>query len=53
MIEELKETLNNLCSEFGLDNEVVIKASQDLDIYIVEEQRKRLNECNTKAYNRT
>ena len=49
MIEELKEKLNNLCWELSLDNEIVIKASQDLDIYIVEEQRKRLNEYNTKS----
>lgn len=46
MIEELKEKLNNLCWELSLDNEIVIKASQDLDRYIVEEQRKRLNEYN-------
>ena len=49
MIEELKEKLNKLCCELSLDNEVVIKASQDLDIYIVEEQRKRLNEYNTRS----
>lgn len=49
MIEELKEKLNKLCYELSLDNEVVIKASQDLDIYIVEEQRKRLNEYNTRS----
>lgn len=49
MINELKEKLNNLCWELSLDNEIVIKASQDLDIYIVEEQRKRLNEYNTKS----
>ena len=49
MIEELKEKLNNLCWELSLDNEIVIKASQDLDRYIVEEQRKRLNEYNTKS----
>lgn len=44
MIEELKENLNNLCCELGLDNEVVLKVSQHLDNFIVEEQRKRLNE---------
>ncbi len=44
MIEKLKENLNNLCYELGLDNEVVLKASQHLDRYIVEEQRKKLNE---------
>lgn len=49
MIEKLKEKLNNLCWELSLDNEIVIKASQDLDRYIVEEQRKRLNEYNTKS----
>ena len=43
-IEKLKENLNNLCYELGLDNEVVLKASQHLDRYIVEEQRKKLNE---------
>lgn len=43
MVEELKEMLNNLCDEFGHNNEVVIKVSQHLDTYIVEEQRKRLN----------
>lgn len=43
MIDELKKILNDLCVEFGHDNEVVIKVSQHLDRYIVEEQRKRLN----------
>lgn len=47
MIDELKKILNNLCEEFGHDNEVVIKVSQHLDKYIVEEQRKRLN--NTRS----
>lgn len=49
MIEELKEKLNNLCWELSLDNEIVIKVSQHLDRYIVEEQRKRLNEYNTRS----
>lgn len=44
MIEEFKNLLNNLCEEFGTNNEGVLKVSQNLDKLIVEEQRKRLNE---------
>lgn len=42
MINEFKELLNNLCSEFGVNNEVVIKVSQHIDKLILEEQREML-----------
>lgn len=42
MIDTFKQLLNNLCEEFGTNNEVVIKVSQQLDELIVEEQRNRL-----------
>lgn len=44
MIEEFKNLLNNLCEEFGPNNEVVLKVSQHVDELIVSEQIKRLNE---------
>ncbi|MCR1822429.1 aspartyl-phosphate phosphatase Spo0E family protein [Terrisporobacter muris] len=44
MIEEFKNLLNNLCEEFGTNNEVVLKVSQHVDELIVLEQRKRLSE---------
>lgn len=44
MIDTFKELLNDLCGEFGTNNEIVLKVSQHLDKLIVEEQRKRLNE---------
>lgn len=44
MIDAFKELLNNLCEEFGTGNEVVIRVSQELDKYIVDEQRKKLKE---------
>lgn len=43
MIDELKNLLNNLCEEFGTNNEVVLKVSQHVDELIVSEQRNRLN----------
>lgn len=39
MVDTFKELLNDLCKEFGTNNEVVIKVSQHLDKLIVEEQR--------------
>lgn len=42
MIDTFKQLLNNLCEEFGTNNEVVIKVSQQLDELIVKEQRNRL-----------
>lgn len=44
MIEKFKNLLNNLCEEFGTNNEVVLKVSQHVDELIVLEQRKRLSE---------
>lgn len=44
MIEEFKNLLNNLCEEFGTNNEVVLKVSQHVDELIILEQRKRLSE---------
>ena len=44
MIEEFKNLLNNLCEEFGTNNEVVLKVSQHVDELIVLVQRKRLSE---------
>lgn len=42
MINEFKELLNNLCAEFGVNNEVVIKVSQHVDKLILEEQKNML-----------
>ncbi len=42
MMNEFKELLNNLCGEFGINNEVVIKVSQYLDKLILEEQKDML-----------
>lgn len=42
MIDTFKELLNDLCEEFGTNNEVVLKVSQKLDELIVKEQRNRL-----------
>lgn len=39
MIDIFKDLLNNLCEEYGTNNEVVLKVSQYLDKLIVEEQR--------------
>lgn len=44
MIDEFKSSINNLCEEFGTNNEVVLKVSQHVDKLIVSEQRKRLSE---------
>ena len=44
MIDEFKSLLNNICEEFGTNNEVVLKVSQHVDTLIVSEQRKRLSE---------
>ena len=43
MINEFKNLLNNLCEEFGTNNEVVLKVSQHIDELIVTEQRNRLS----------
>lgn len=43
MINEFKNLLNNLCEEFGTNNEVVVKVSQHVDKLIVSEQRNRLS----------
>lgn len=40
MIDVFKELLNNLCEEFGTNNEVVVKVSQHLDKLIVNEQKR-------------
>lgn len=43
MLKEFKELLNNICEEFGTNNEVVIKVSQHVDKLIVSEQKNRLS----------
>lgn len=43
MIDEYKKLLDKLCEEFGTQNEVVIRVSQHLDKYILEEQKNKLN----------
>lgn len=46
MIDIFKDLLNNLCEEYGTNNEVVLKVSQYLDKLIVEEQRNMFNNLN-------
>ena len=46
MIDIFKDLLNNLCEEYGTNNEVVLKVSQYLDELIVEEQRNMFKNLN-------
>ncbi|MPL91672.1 hypothetical protein SDC9_37748 [bioreactor metagenome] len=49
MINEFKNLLNNLCNEFGTNNEVVLKVSQHIDELIVTEQRNRLSKIKNSS----
>lgn len=49
MINEFKNLLNNLCDEFGTNNEVVLKVSQHIDELIVTEQRNRLSKIKNSS----
>lgn len=46
MIDIFKDLLNNLCEEYGTNNEVVLKVSQYLDKLIVEEQKNMFKNLN-------